>query len=144
MAPERTGRLSQRLRVWLRTFRYPLSIVVFAVGIVLTALALGDFIPPIAATSVFTAINSVTDTSSSGGWNYNLAFAILGPIIFIVGAYLVGAYLVARRKFEHLMKTRSKAEFLRNIPDLEATLWDLTPDDEQRYLAKVGELRIRR
>ena len=42
------------------------------------------------------------------------------------------------------MVTKSKAEFLRNLPDLEDLLWDLTPADEQRYIEKKAELRIRR
>ncbi|HEV2317699.1 MAG TPA: DUF3198 domain-containing protein [Thermoplasmata archaeon] len=141
--------LGQRLRRGMRTYRFPISIVVFAVGILMIALALGDF-TPLGQTSVFKVVNPITDQSvnasgnSTGGPNYNLAFAVLGPIIFIVGAYLVGAYLVARRRFEHLMETKSKAEFLRNIPDLEETLWELTPADETRYAEKRSELKVRR
>ena len=71
-------------------------------------------------------------------------FVIVGPIIAVVGLYLVGAYHYARRKFEHLMVTKSKAEFLRNIPELEELLWDLTPHDEVRYEDKRAELRVRR
>jgi len=73
-----------------------------------------------------------------------LWLVIVGPIVAIVGAYLVGAYYIARARFEHLMLTKSKAEFLRNLPDLEDLLWDLTPADEQRYIEKKTELRIRR
>jgi hypothetical protein len=146
VAPESSAPFGQRLRLWLRTFRFALGVLVFVIGCLLSALALGDFIGPLASSPVFNPVDHLTDQSQygNGGPNYNLAFAILGPIIFIVGAYLVGAYLVARRKFEHLMETRSKAEFLRNIPELEEILWDLTPADEQRYLAKRGELKVRR
>ncbi len=42
------------------------------------------------------------------------------------------------------MVTKSKAEFLRNIPELEELLWDLTPSDEDRYQRKRAELRVRR
>jgi hypothetical protein len=42
------------------------------------------------------------------------------------------------------MVTKSKAEFLRNLPEVEDLLWDLTPADEVRYLDKKAELRIRR
>ena len=137
-------RLGQRFRHGLRTYRYALSLLVLIAGTLMTALALGNFLGPLASTPTFRSINALTDQSGSGGPNYNLAFAVIGPITFIVGAYLVGAYVVARRKFEHLMETRSKAEFLRNIPDLEDTLWELTPGDEQRYLDKRSELKIRR
>jgi hypothetical protein len=42
------------------------------------------------------------------------------------------------------MLTKSKAEFLRNIPEIEDLLWDLTPNDEVRYETKRAELRVRR
>lgn len=136
-------RRERTLRWWLRSWRFPLSILILGVGAFLSALALGDF-TPLANGPPFTAINAATDQSAKGGVNYNLAFVIVGPIVTIVGLYFVGAYLLARRRFEHLMQTKSKAEFLRNIPELEGLLWDLTPRDEDRYGDKRAELRLRR
>jgi H+/gluconate symporter-like permease len=124
----------------MRAHRAILSIGVLAVGMFLSVLALGAF-TPLASSPPFPAINAVTDQPDA---NYNLVFVIVGPLVAIVGAYLVGAYYYARRKFEHLMVTKSKAEFLRNLPDLEETLWDLTPDDEIRYQRKLAEFRVRR
>jgi hypothetical protein len=135
--------ISRRFRHFLRAQRFLLSAIVLAVGIVLTVLAVGD-LTPASGSPIFQPINSATDQSASGGPNYNLAFVIAGPIISIIGAYLVGAYYLARRRFEHLMLTKSKAEFLRNLPDIEDLLWDLTPTDEVRYEQKKAELRIRR
>jgi hypothetical protein len=106
----------------------------------LTALALG-FFTPLANSWPFPVLNSATNTPAA---NYNLLFVIVGPIVIIAGAYLAGSYYVARRKFEHLMVTKSKAEFLRNIPELEDLLWELTPADEVRYEQKKSELRVRR
>ena len=143
MADAETETFGHKLRFFLRSQRFPLSILVLAIGVLLTALAAGDF-TPLHTNSVFSAINSYTDQSGANGPNYNLAFLIAGPIITIIGAYLVGAYYLARRRFEHLMVTKSKAEFLRNIPDLEDLLWDLTPQDEVRYDQKRAELRVRR
>jgi hypothetical protein len=148
MADEGPEPLRRRLRNGLRTYRYPVSLVVLIVGIVLIFLAIGDFIPQLASSPLYSFLNKYTDPSQMGSVagqpNYDLAFVIIGPIIALIGGYLVGAYVVARRKFEHLMESRSKAEFLRNIPELEEILWDLTPADEQRYLLKRAELKIRR
>jgi len=130
----------RRMRQWLRSERAVISIAVLAIGFTLTILALGAF-TPLSATAPFPTINAVTN--SSGG-DYDLVFVILGPILIIVGGWLVGAYFYARREFEHLMLTKSKAEFLRNIPKLEELLWDLTPDDQVRYEQRLAELRIRR
>jgi Protein of unknown function (DUF3198) len=132
--------LGRRLRHGLRTYRASISIFVLAVGALLTVLAVGYF-TPLANVAPFPAINTATNTPET---NYNLLFAIVGPIVAIVGAYMVGAYFNARRKFEHLMLTKSKAEFLRNIPELEDLLWDLTPIDEQRYESKRADLKVRR
>jgi len=136
-SPEPLGR---RLRHGMRVHRAFISVVVFAVGVLLSILAIG-FFTPLSNLGFFMAINAVTNPSYA---NYNLVFVIVGPIVAILGAYLVGAYYYARRKFEHLMVTKSKAEFLRNIPELEEILWDLTPDDEVRYETKRAELRVRR
>jgi hypothetical protein len=132
---------SHRLRRGMRTHRAVLALLVFVVGIFLSVLALGAF-TPLMNVPFFQAIDSVTAAPNAP--NYNLVFIILGPIVAILGAYLVGAYYYARRKFEHLMVTKSKAEFLRNIPELEEILWDLTPDDEARYQRKLADLRVRR
>jgi hypothetical protein len=140
---EGDGDFGHRLRIFLRQERALLSAVVFAVGVILSVLALADF-TPLGSAGPFPGIEQTTDQSANGGANFNLAFVVVGPIIAIIGAYLVGAYYVARRKFDHLMETRSKAEFLRNLPEIEELLWDLTPVDERRYEEKLGELRIRR
>jgi uncharacterized membrane protein YbhN (UPF0104 family) len=128
------------LRRGARMYRAWISDFVLAVGVLLTVLAVGFFTPLMSAWP-FTAINAATNTPSA---NYNLLFVVVGPIIVIAGAYLAGSYYVARRKFEHLMVTKSKAEFLRNIPELEDLLWELTPADEIRYEEKRSELRVRR
>jgi heme/copper-type cytochrome/quinol oxidase subunit 4 len=140
--PEATPKppFERRFRTGMRVHRAIISVLVLAVGSLLTILALG-FFTPLSNLSFFSSINAQTDQPNA---NYNLVFVIVGPIITIVGLYLVLAYYYARRKFEHLMVTKSKAEFLRNIPELEEILWDLTPNDEVRYEDKRAELRVRR
>jgi hypothetical protein len=130
----------RKLRHWVRAQRAVLSEAILAVGVLLVLLALGDF-TPLKDAVPFSAINPYTDTP---GANYDLLFAILGPIIVVVGGYLVGAYLHARQRFDHLMLTKSKAEFLRNVSEIEDLLYDLTPKDEVRYQERLAELRLRR
>lgn len=131
----------RRIRLGLRMYRAIISIFVLAIGLLLTLLAIA-FFSPLGNYSPFTQIDSVTAPPNSA--NFNLVFVIVGPIIVIVGAYLVGVYFYARRGFEHLMLTKSKAEFLRNIPEIEDLLWDLTPLDERRYEEKRADLHLRR
>ena len=132
--------LVRRLRYGMRKYRAWISDLVLGIGVLLTVLAVG-FFTPLAASWPFPVIDAATNTPAA---NYNLLFVIVGPIVVIVGAYLAGSYYVARGKFEHLMVTKSKAEFLRNIPELEDLLWELTPADELRYEQKKADLRVRR
>jgi hypothetical protein len=132
--------LERRLRHGMRVYRAWISDLILAIGILLTTLALGYF-TPLANSWPFPMINAATDTPAA---NYDLLFIIVGPIVVIAGVYLVGSYVIARREFDHLMVTKSKAEFLRNIPELEDLLWELTPADEIRYEQKKAELRVRR
>lgn len=142
MAEERAADpFGRRLRTFLRSHRFVFSLLILAVGVFLTVLAVGYY-TPVANLGPFPTINSAT--APSNGDNYNLVFVLAGPIVTIIGAYFVGAYYLARRRFEHLMETRSKAEFLRNLPEVEDLLWDLTPADEYRYAEKKAELRVRR
>jgi len=140
MATSEKVPLGRRFRHGLKTYRAWVAIFVLAVGALLTILAVG-FFTPLMNYAPFPTINAATNTP---GANYNLLFVVLGPIVVIIGMYMVGAYFVARRRFEHLMLTKSKAEFLRNIPEIEDLLWDLTPNDEHRYEVKRAELRVRR
>jgi hypothetical protein len=137
-SPKQTA--DRRIRDWFRRHRFEVSVLVFAIGIFLSVLAAGD-LTGLSTVQPFVAINSLT--AAPNGANYNLAFVVIGPIVSIIGAVLVGGYLLSRRRFEHLMKTKSKAEFLRNLDKIEELLWDLTPADEQRYLDKRAEFRLR-
>jgi hypothetical protein len=134
------GTFGRRLRHGIRTYRAAIAVTVLVIGLFLTVLAVGAF-TPLSATPPFPTINAVTEQPSA---NYNLVFVVLGPIVVVIGAYLAGSYAVARRRFEHLMLTKSKAEFLRNIPEIEELLWDLTPTDELRYDDRRADLHLKR
>ena len=133
--------LGRRVRHGMKSYRAWVAIVILVVGVFLTVLAVGFFTPlanvgsvPRRSTARRTARTRTTTSCSCSPARSSWSS----------GMYMVGAYFVARRKFEHLMQTKSKAEFLRNIPELEDLLWDLTPRDELRYEAKRAELRVRR
>lgn len=143
-----------RFRRFFRSVRFPVSCIILAIGSVLTILAFSAWTPlltnPAFSSIDVTLLGSDCTTippcptvPPSGAVDWTLLFFILGPILILVGLYLVYAYLKARQRFEHLMQTKSKAEFLRNIAEVEDLLWDLTPADEIRLAAKKQELKIR-
>jgi hypothetical protein len=137
--------LYSRLRYWSLSNRFFLSLLVLVAGGILTTIAIAAWTPLISSPlfSGFVPGLKGTDGPSGTGPDWTLAMAIVGPILVIVGGYLAGSYIIARERFEHLMKTRSKAEFLRNVPEVEDLIWDLTPRDHERLIRKKQEFKIR-
>ncbi|MDE1821661.1 MAG: hypothetical protein KGJ23_11745 [Euryarchaeota archaeon] len=139
---------STTLRRGLRTYRFAISIAVLVLGSILCLIGLFAWTPlgdPGGSLAWLEQPLKGTDspTGSYTGPDWTLAMLPGGGLMALIGAYLVGVYMVARRRFEHLMKTRSKAEFLRNVTEAEDLLWDLTPEDEVRLVRKKLELKIR-
>lgn len=134
-----------RLRYWSLSNRFVLSLVVLVAGGILSTIAIAAWTPLISSPlfSGFVPGLKGTDGPNGAGPDWTLAMAIVGPILVIVGGYLATSYILARERFEHLMKTRSKAEFLRNVPEVEDLIWDLTPRDHERLIRKKQEFKIR-
>ncbi len=146
--------LVTRLRYYYRVIRFPLGIVVCILGAFLSISAFAAYSPLLYDQPFSSYVPSLLGpdcpANASCPANYQsattdwiLLFVIAGIIIDIIGIYMVAVYLVARKRFEHLMKTKSKAEFVRNLPEVEDLLWDLTPKDEERLVVRKQELRIR-
>jgi hypothetical protein len=146
--------LTTRLRYFYRKIRFPLGIAVLVLGAFLSISAFAAYSPLLYdqpfSSYVPTLLGPDCPQNASCPANYQsattdwiLLFVVSGIIIDIIGIYMVAVYLVARRRFEHLLKTKSKAEFVRNLPEVEDLLWDLTPSDEERLLQRKQELRIR-
>jgi hypothetical protein len=145
--------LGTRARRFIRSIRFPISIAVLVVGAFLGITAFAAYSPLIAdqpfSSYVPTLMGADCPTTQSvcpanpTGTDWTLLFIVLGAILIIAGLYLVVSYVIARRRFEHLMKTKSKAEFVRNLPEAEDLLWDLVPKDEVRLAQKKQELRVR-
>jgi hypothetical protein len=140
-APSWTSRWRYQLRRW----RFPISALVLGVGAALSLIAFAAWSPLINQYpfSAFVPGLKGADGPSGTGPDWTLPLVVVGPIMAVLGIYLVLSYLTARRRFEHLMRSKSKAEFLRNLPEVEDLIWELTPDDEERLLRKKQELRIR-
>lgn len=138
---------STRLRRALRTYRFAISIAVTVVGLALFFIGLFAWTPlgspdgPLAGLEQ--PLLGPDGNTGATGPDWTLAMLPGGGLMALIGGYMVGVYVIARRRFEHLMKTKSKAEFLRNVTEAEDLLWDLTPEDEIRLVRKKLELKIR-
>ncbi len=139
--------LSTRLRRGLRTYRFAISIAVTIVGLALFFIGLFAWTPLGSPSGPLAGLEQPLlgpdGNTGATGPDWTLAMLPGGGLMALIGGYLVGVYVIARRRFEHLMKTKSKAEFLRNVTEAEDLLWDLTPEDEIRLVRKKLELKIR-
>jgi hypothetical protein len=146
--------LSYRARRFIRSIRFPISLVVLIVGAFLGITAFAAYSPLIVDQPFSSYVPQLMGAdcpaaytppcpASPTGTDWTLLFIVLGAILIIAGLYLTVSYVLARQRFEHLMKTKSKAEFVRNLPEAEDLLWDLLPKDEIRLAQKKQELRVR-
>jgi len=120
----------------IKEFKIPLSLVFLAISL---------FASTIIAIYWFSLAILPTDFSSfinyTGNWVYYIfALSIIGDGYFI---YLFFSTINARRKFEELMNTDSKSNFVKNIRDLEMEARKLGPSFKKRLDEKKEQLKIK-
>lgn len=67
---------------------------------------------------------------------YNLWVMILSTILFVSGAFYAGEQIVLRRRFERLLATSKKSEFVSNRKDLDVLVRRLPGGYRQRVKEK--------
>jgi len=80
-------------------------------------------------------------TQIIGNWYLWLAF--LGPLGTIIFGYLTVDYYMMKKKFDKLIDTDSKVQFIKNYKDLEELAWKLTSWHRRRLTKKKVELNIK-
>ncbi len=120
----------------IKEFKIPLSLVFLAISLFASAIiSIYWFSLAILPTSFSSFINY------TGNWVYYIfALSIIGDGYFI---YLFLSTLNARRKFEELMNTDSKSNFVKNIRELEIEARKLGPSFKKRLNEKKEQLRIK-
>ncbi len=120
----------------IKEYKIPLSLVFLAISLFAsTIIAIYWFSLAILPT-VFTSFINYT-----GNWVYYIfALSIIGDGYFI---YLFFSTINARRKFEELMNTDSKSNFVKNIRDLEIEARKLGPSFKKRLDEKKEQLKIK-
>jgi hypothetical protein len=79
------------------------------------------------------ALSLVGISNQIGDWKYWLV--IISPIILVTSGFYLGDNILKRRKFNKLINTTSKANFVRNLDDIEYLAWKLT----EKHAAIVDE-----
>lgn len=114
---------------WTRNHMLEIGGLVLVVGLVLTVVSFTyNFVHPRPAF-----------LTSYAGWverpegNYNLILFIVGPIMLLMGAFYFGEQLVLRRRFEKLIDTPKRSDFISRRRDLE----DLAKRLPEAFMAKI-------
>ena len=82
-------------------------------------------------------------------WAYDLienwAFwvMIIGLVLLIPGMYYLATFIKQHREFKELMKTDSKALFIKNQDRIEELAWKLHPNYEKLVIEKKVKLKVK-
>jgi len=79
-------------------------------------------------------------TDPFGDWVYWLVVA--GPLGLVVGIWWIYDFLKKTRKLAALLKTPSKAKFVRNLDDIEYLAWSLPQRFEDQVLKKKKDFGL--
>jgi len=120
-----------------REFRYELSTLFFALGILGTALSLTQIFlsaqSPDWLKSIYAAIG-----------NYVVWEAFLGFLAILAGGFYFIDTIRKEREFDRLISTTSKEIFVKNMKRIEELTYDHLPSAyERRFLDKKREFRIK-
>lgn len=85
----------------------------------------------------------LSDSSPFGGWGLEYLLLLVGAILVLGGAVLLFGYLARVRKFHELLSERKKAEFIKNLDDIEYLAWRLPLKFERELVEKKRELGMR-
>lgn len=124
------------LKRFFTTYTLQFGFILFIIGIILTILGFfGVFYYDDAPNFLKRTIDSV------GDWKYWCI--LLGPILIIAGGWYFFDNLSKRREFKDLIKTTSKAKFIRNLDRVEFLAWKLTPEHQDQLAKKKKEFHIK-
>jgi H+/Cl- antiporter ClcA len=79
-------------------------------------------------------------TEPIGSWGYWLVVA--GPIALVISIWWLYDFVKKTRELDDLIKTPSKAKFVRNLDDIEFLAWSLPQRYEDQVLSKKKEFGL--
>jgi len=121
---------------WTKNHMLEIGAVVGALGLILTIIsftyAFADTTP--------TWLQGYGKLVNREEGNYNLILFIAGPLMLIIGGFYFGEQLVLRRRFDRMIDTPKKSEFVSRRKDLEDLSKRLPDQYGKRIRQKESEL----
>ncbi|MBU2564639.1 MAG: DUF3198 domain-containing protein [Candidatus Thermoplasmatota archaeon] len=117
-----------------------LSAVMFGVGIIMTILGfLWYYFTFIQSIVVNTPIEGFAEKVGEWGW----WILISAPFILIAGIWYFFDQVMTRKKFNKLVSPNSKANFVKNISEIEEVIWNLPKKYRERFEEKKKNFKIK-
>ena len=116
-----------------------LSAFLFGVGIIMTVIGGLWYFTFIQSGIVNTPIEGFAEKVGEWGW-WILIFA---PFILTAGIWYFFDQIMARKKFNKLISTNSKANFVKNIGEIEEVVWKLSIKYRERFEEKKKKFKIK-
>lgn len=120
-----------------REFRYELSALIFALGILGTIVSLTQYLVPTQSPDWLQSIHRAVG-------QYVIWEAFLGFLTVLAGGFYFIDTIRKEREFERLISTTSKELFVKNMRRIEELTYEHLPSAyERRFLEKKREFRIK-
>lgn len=122
---------------FFREFRYEVSALVLAVGVLAMVFSLTQWVMPTQSPEWLRSIHQAIG-------NYVIWEGFLGFLAVLAGGFYFVDTIRKEREFERLITTTSKELFVKNMKRIEELTYDHLPSAyERRFLEKRREFRIR-
>jgi aspartokinase-like uncharacterized kinase len=122
---------------FFREFRYEVSALVLALGVLATVFSLTQYLMPTGRPEWLRSIHEAVG-------NYVIWEAFFGILAVLAGGFYFVDTIRKEREFERLITTTSKELFVKNMKRIEELTYDHLPSAyERRFLEKRREFRIR-
>lgn len=125
---------------WTKNHMLELGAVLLLVGLIGTIIAFTDNYADSTPSWLQWYENLVTRPQG----DFNLILLILAPILLIWGGFWVGEQLVLRRRFERLLDTPKKSEFVSRRQQMEEVTKRLPDGYRKRITEKESEFASKR
>ncbi|MDI6916787.1 MAG: DUF3198 domain-containing protein [Thermoplasmatales archaeon] len=122
-----------------REYMLMLSAILFGVGIIMTVIGFLWCFTVIQLNTVNPSLEEFSEKLGNWGW----WILIPAPFILIAGGWYFSDQLLARKKFNKMISTNSKASLVKNIGEVEGIMWKLPRKYEVRFEEKKKKFKIK-
>ena len=116
-----------------------LSAILFVVGIIMMTVGVLWYFTLIQPTIANTSLEWFAEKLGNWGW----WILISAPFILIVGIWYLFDQIMVRKKFNKLVSPNSKANFVKNISEIEESIWKLSGRYRERFEEKKKKFKIK-